>query len=180
MSHDAFGFPVRKYDFGKDGQLAGPTKVLGAQYRMQEHLVWARGDALTCAAGVNTYLPFDVPPLPAGSIIRAYVHGTFSTNDEIGIGLSVDWLLGTPTRSQMATATLSGVSAGLNLLQLVTRTRSTWRGASLSCEGTGVDFNGSSGIDFAISNRLAVYALETTAIVLHYATVEVFIPRVYR
>lgn len=180
MSSDAFGLPVRKYDFGRGVGLAGQALVTGAQYKMQQHIVWSRGDTVTCAAGVNVYLPFDVPPLPPGAIIRATVGGSLGANDLLAIGASGDWLVAAPTVTQVVTAALpAGAIAGLTLLQMVLRTRTTWRGASLNCEGTGLEFNGS-GVDFGRSQRLAVYADETAAIVLQHATVEVFIPRVYR
>ena len=175
MSHDAFGFPVRKYDFGKDVQLAGQSKVVGARYKMQDYLCWSRTDQVAAPAGVSVYLPFDVPPLPAGAVIRATVNVVTGAGDIIGLAASLDWLVGTPA------ITVSMVEAG-NPGQVTMTMFVAVRGRNLINAGTshGTFVGGGNSPDWVRNNRLAVYANEATGITLDGAFVEVFIPRIYR
>lgn len=181
MSSDAFGTPVRKYDFGKDGGIQGQSRVVSPQYNMVPYLCWSRTDSLACAAGVNTYLPFTVPPLPAGSIIRGEIAASIDAGDVVGVGISGDWMLATPvvTTSLIATSTL-GAESGVSVFCIGIRGRSA---ATASHVGMGTAVSGvtvTTGLDFYRTTRLAVYATEATTIVMNHAFVQVFIPRVYR
>lgn len=180
MSSDAFSTPVRKYDFGKDGGLTGQSRVIQPQYRMPDHLVWSRTETLTAAAGANTYLPFDCPPLPVGSIIRGTMLATCGATDGLGIGVSSDWGLATPTVTSLIVVQPGGTSLTVTL-HVAVKGRNSYvafgeaaRNSSAASETAGTN------IDFGVNNRFALYVNEITAIIVYAGLVEVFIPRVYR
>lgn len=175
MSSDAYGVPQRKYDYGRDIGLAGQALTLGGQYRMQDHLAWARTDALTCAAGENPYLPFEVPPLPIGSLIRATVHvSTSGASDAPYIAFSPDAFLSAPSITDLVLG--NAATTGLQVMAVFIRDRNTSIGGKTPGTGTTTAVT----IDWMRTNRLLVGGRETTGLVIAAAFVEVFIPRVYR
>jgi len=182
MSHDQFGFPVPKVEFGRDLGLDGQRYNAGTSHQVPIYLRWMRTDAFSpVAGGARPYLPFDCPPLATGSVIRATVGAALTAaGDEIGLGVSTDWMEDAPTLVTGGSIQMgNGSSQGTYFLHLFVAGRNLIRGFVFGSGSSAADFS-ITGIDCATSNRFAVYTDETTAITVYGALVEVFIPRVYR
>lgn len=179
MSSDAFGSPVRKYDFAKPIGASGQALQTGATPHMPTYMVWSRTDQLTCVAGTNPYIVFDVPPLPVGSVIRATVAAVLGATDNVFISRASDWLSGastppgftgiagfTSTPGVTMTFTICGFVRGRNSI-------------IFADEGAGA-ITTITAVDWGMSQRLGISGGENTAVVMHGALVEVFIPSIYQ
>ena len=181
MSSDTYGLPQRKIAFGRDLGLDGQALVAGARPNMGLYLSWSRADQLVCAGASNQYLLFDVPPLPIGSVIRMLAIPSVATASEVlGVAISSDWLVATPTLSSTFGSTGFSGAAGVDLVIVVTaRNNVRWAQRTAAAATTGTA-GGAGPLDFAKSNRMGVYGTVGTALTINAAFVEVFIPRVYR
>src|SRR5882724_10276811 len=147
MSLAQYGFPVRKTDFGRDAQLSGQVLTLAPQYNMQRHLCWARTDQfLENGAGNFTYLPFDLPPCPAGTVIRVTGVGSCSTSGAatgtLRVAVSADWNVTSPTILGTMAATPDGLATsqtGAFVLDIAVRNRSTTSGNAAFVGGSGAN-----------------------------------------
>jgi hypothetical protein len=190
MSGDAFGTPVRKLDFGKDVQLQGQERVVQSAPNMPTYLCWSRTDSMTTSATSAVYLPFTLPPLPAGSIVRAVGQAVCTTNGAStaypALGVSGDWLVATPTAIEVASPGdfAAATQTGIFTLQAAVRGRN-------SIDSTSIMFSTSAPnlgaftvttVDCARSQRWAVYLSNANAIssTIGHVFVEVWIPRAYR
>lgn len=144
---------------------------------MPEYIRWTRADSLACVAGHNTYLTVMVPPLPVGSMIRAQATITIGGADFVQMAVSTDPLVVPPiVGTQLAFPSVNGAGLQSMLVWVTGRTTSVGQFTSAANDTTA----SATGLDWAKSNRIAIFGFEATALVILAAYIEVFIPRVLR
>lgn len=189
MSSDTFSVPRSRYDAGRDGSLSGQQNIVGASWRMPEYICWALGAAFQPAGGSPAGLLFKVPPLPAGSVIRAQGIGSFTSDGantgQVGVGtfpspagnVSVSLAI-TPSNGAVTIngtfsifVTIRNRNTSLGTANMIGSTAGTTISSAVTTVTT---------VDWGTSNTLGLYLAATNSPTIQSALVEVFIPRVYR